>query len=175
MLVKNFSAAEQGLKVFGDVPGHFSNFSFHFLFSDLFAQIREGISVPNFVESSILKAPLSKICAVPFALQNGALFEGENRAKRCPRRGGGGGRGGQQRGQKRRKDTRKQVRHLSGPEKGVITLRTKGTLISEPRFSIPCEMRFFPREKGKTAFSKKISLKRPFSLSRVGKTASRSG
>ena len=27
-----------------------------------------------------------------------------------------------------------------------LTLRVKGTLISEPRFSIPCEMRFFPRE-----------------------------
>ena len=32
------------------------------------------------------------------------------------------------------------------------TLRAKGALISEPRFSTPCEMRFFPREKGKTAF-----------------------
>ena len=27
--------------------------------------------------------------------------------------------------------------------------------MSEPRFSTPCEMRFFPREKGKTAISKK--------------------
>ena len=34
----------------------------------------------------------------------------------------------------------------------LIALRAKGTLISEPRFSTPCEMRFFPREKGKTAF-----------------------
>ena len=34
------------------------------------------------------------------------------------------------------------------------TLRAKGTLISEPRFSTPCEMRFSPREKGKTAFFK---------------------
>ena len=33
----------------------------------------------------------------------------------------------------------------------VTSLRAKGTLISEPRFSTPCEMRFFPREKGKTA------------------------
>ena len=32
---------------------------------------------------------------------------------------------------------------------GTKTLRAKGTLISEPRFSAPCEMRFFPREKGK--------------------------
>ena len=37
----------------------------------------------------------------------------------------------------------------------ALTLRAKGTLISEPRFSTPCEMRFFPREKGETAFSKK--------------------
>ena len=35
--------------------------------------------------------------------------------------------------------------------------KAKGTPISEPRFSAPCEMRFFPREKGKTAFLKKIS------------------
>ena len=54
-------------------------------------------------------------------------------------------------------------------------LRAKGTLISEPRFSTPCEMRFFPREKGKTAFFEGFSLKRPFSLSRVGKIASRRG
>ena len=34
-----------------------------------------------------------------------------------------------------------------------------GTLISEPpRFSTPCEMRFFPCEKGKTAFSKRKAL-----------------
>ena len=35
----------------------------------------------------------------------------------------------------------------------AATLRAKGTLISEPRFSTPCEMRFFPREKGKRPFS----------------------
>ena len=57
----------------------------------------------------------------------------------------------------------------------VFTLRAKGTLIGEPRFSTPCEMRFFPREKGKTAFMEGFSLKRPFSLSLVGKIASRRG
>ena len=57
----------------------------------------------------------------------------------------------------------------------LLTLRAKGTLISEPRFSTPCEMRFFPREKGKTAFVEGSSLKRPFSLSRGGKIASRRG
>ena len=56
-----------------------------------------------------------------------------------------------------------------------IALRAKGTLISEPRFSTPCEMRFFPREKGKMAFVEGFSLKRPFSLSRVGNIASRRG
>ena len=39
-------------------------------------------------------------------------------------------------------------------------LRAKGTLISEPRFSTLCEMRFFPREKGKTAFFEGFSLKK---------------
>ena len=55
----------------------------------------------------------------------------------------------------------------------ITTLRAKGTLISEPRFSTPCEMRFFPREKGRTAFSKKNPRQGPFSLSRVGKITSR--
>ena len=30
-----------------------------------------------------------------------------------------------------------------------MTLRAKGTLISEPRFSTPCDMRFSPRDTGK--------------------------
>ena len=42
------------------------------------------------------------------------------------------------------------------------SLRAKGALSSEPRFSIPCEMRFFPSEKGKTAFSKQSPRQRPF-------------
>ena len=36
-------------------------------------------------------------------------------------------------------------------------------------------MRFFPREKGKMAFVEGFSLKRPFSLARVGKVASNRG
>ena len=56
------------------------------------------------------------------------------------------------------------LRSLFHPHRN--TLRAKGTLISEPRFSTPCEMRFFPREKGKTAlvegfYSKKAVF--PFS------------
>ena len=43
---------------------------------------------------SILNLPLSKLYAVPFALQNRALFEGEKRAKTC--RDKGRKRGGQQ-------------------------------------------------------------------------------
>ena len=49
-----------------------------------------------------MELPLSKLCAVPFALQNRALFKGEKGAKRC--REEGGKRGGQQRGQKGEKD-----------------------------------------------------------------------
>ena len=40
------------------------------------------------------------------------------------------------------------------------SLRAKGTLIGEPRLSTPCEMRFFPREKGKTAFVEGFSLEK---------------
>ena len=48
-----------------------------------------------------------------------------------------------------------------------LTLRAKGALISEPRFSTPCEMRFFPCEKGKTAFFKENpSTKAVFPFSR---------
>ena len=48
-----------------------------------------------------------------------------------------------------------------------LSRRAKGTLISEPRFSTPCEMRFFPREKGKTAFVKgNPSTKAVFPFSR---------
>ena len=54
-------------------------------------------------------------------------------------------------------------------------LRAKGTLISEPRSSTPCEMRFFPREEGEMAFVEGFSLKRPFFLSLVGEIASRRG
>ena len=59
-------------------------------------QISEGISFPNFLERSILRLPLSKLCAVPFALQNRALFEGEKRVKK-------GGRGVASKGAKRKK------------------------------------------------------------------------
>ena len=55
------------------------------------------------------------------------------------------------------------------------TLRAKGALISEPRFSTPCDMRFFPLEKEKMAFVEGFSLKMAFSLSRVEKIARRKG
>ena len=52
-------------------------------FTDLFLRrFREGISFPKSLERSILRLPLSKPAAVPFALQNRALFEGEKRAER---------------------------------------------------------------------------------------------
>ena len=53
-------------------------------------RFREGISFPNFGERSILKLPLSKLCAVPFALQNRALFKGEKGGQRCLEKGGKG-------------------------------------------------------------------------------------
>ena len=53
-------------------------------FTDPFSRgFREGISFPNILERSIPGLPLSKLCAVPFALQNRALFEGE----KMPRKG----------------------------------------------------------------------------------------
>ena len=36
-------------------------------------------------------------------------------------------------------------------------LRAKGTLISEPQFSTPCEMQFSRRETGKRPFSRKMA------------------
>ena len=40
------------------------------------------------------------------------------------------------------------------------TLRAKGTLISEPRFSTPCEMRLFPGDTGKKPFSRKKNIEK---------------
>ena len=53
------------------------------------------------------------------------------------------------------------VHFLSPLENGLtsLTLRAKGTLISEHRFSTPCEMRFFPRETGKMAIFEGFCLK----------------
>ena len=49
--------------------------------------------------------------------------------------------------------------HIGHGKTTPKTLKAKGTLISEPRFSTPCEMRFFPREKGRMAFVEGFSLK----------------
>ena len=71
--------------------------------SDTFScRFREGISFPNFLERSIPELPPAKLCAVPFALQNRALFEREKMAKMCREKGRK--RGGQRRGQKGKKD-----------------------------------------------------------------------
>ena len=51
----------------------------------------------------MLKVPLSKICAVPFALQKRALFEGGEQGEKVPRKRGEK-RCGQQRGQEGKKD-----------------------------------------------------------------------
>ena len=50
------------------------------------------------------------------------------------------------------------IARFSAVAAAIFTLRAKGALISEPRFSTPCEMRFFPREKEKTAFFEKSFL-----------------
>ena len=49
------------------------------------AEISGRYFLPNFAERSILKLLLSKICAVPFALQMRALLEGAGR--KVPRKG----------------------------------------------------------------------------------------
>ena len=93
---------------------------------DLFSRrFREGISFPNFVERSILKLPLSKLCAVPFAIQNRALFEGEKGAKRCQKRGGIGvaSKGGKERVKTGRLPYHVQAHHATH----VQTHHTTGT------------------------------------------------
>ena len=62
-------------------------------------RFQEGISFPRSAERSILRLPLSKHCAVPFALQS--TFRGGQKGRK---------RGGQQRAKKGKKDARKQVR-----------------------------------------------------------------
>ena len=58
------------------------------LLPDLFSRrFREGISFPKFVERSILKLSLSKLCAVPLALQNRSLFEGGEKGEKVSRQG----------------------------------------------------------------------------------------
>ena len=52
-------------------------------FSVLFSRrFQEGISFPNFVERSVLKLPLSKLCAVPLAVHHRAFLGGKGQ-KRC--------------------------------------------------------------------------------------------
>ena len=96
------SLGQRSLRGWDGVKNNFSQLSTLRVWSRLFnwpffTQIREGISFPNFVERSIPELPLSKLCAVPFTLQNRALFEGEQRAKRCREKERK--RGGQPRGQ----------------------------------------------------------------------------
>ena len=56
---------------------------------DLFLRrLREGNSFRNFVERSILKLSLSKLCAVPFSLQNRAPFEDQRKGRKGSEKGG---------------------------------------------------------------------------------------
>ena len=69
--------------------------------TDLFSRrFREGIAFPNFVEKPILTQPLSKLCAVPFALQYREHF-----AKRSEERKGAE-RKGERRGWRDKKEKR---------------------------------------------------------------------
>ena len=69
----------------------------------------EGISFLNFLEGAIPTLPLSKLCAVPFALQNRALLEGEKWLEGASKRGGRGV--ASKGGQKGKRTCEKQVRH----------------------------------------------------------------
>ena len=60
--------------------------------------------------------------------------------------------------QRQRDDNKNKTVVLGGPS--IPSLRAKCALISEPRLSTLCEMRFFPREKGKMAFVEGFSLKK---------------
>ena len=51
----------------------------------------------------------------------------------------------------------------------------RGTLISQPQFSTPCDMQFFPRDTGKMGFFEGLYLKMAFSPYRMGKIACRKG
>ena len=59
------------------------------------------------MERLIPELPLSKLCAVPFALQNRALFRGGEKGEIVPREGEEEGWPGE--GQKGKKDAREQV------------------------------------------------------------------
>ena len=92
--------------------------------SDRFSRgFREGISFPNFVERSILELPLSKLCAVPLALQNRALFERKKGRKGAEERGG---RGVVSKGCKKEKGTRENrsvflSEHKNGENRKTLT------------------------------------------------------
>ena len=69
----------------------------------------------TFWERSILRLPLSKLCAVPLALQNRALFEGRKGRKGAEK---GRKRGGQQREQKGKQGRAKTGQKLKGFQEG---------------------------------------------------------
>ena len=69
------------------------------------------------MERFILKLPLSKLCAVPFALQNRVLFEVEKGAKRCREKGG--------KGQPTKGAYRKKIRAKTGQFKRDLYIYTE--------------------------------------------------
>ena len=74
-------ASEKGRRPLGDASA--TTIQKWVILADLFLRrFREGISFPNFVERSFMSLPLSKLCAMHFALQDRARLEGEKMAKR---------------------------------------------------------------------------------------------
>ena len=87
-------------------------------------RFREGIPFPNFVERSIPELPLSKLCTVPFALQNRALFEGEKWRKCAEKRGGRGvatKRGKKEKRTRENSSEREEHEHTEQPHKQTHT------------------------------------------------------
>ena len=129
----------------------------HHILTFFHADFGKEFPSPILWRGPFLKLPLSKLCTVPFALQNRALFEGEKGAKRCPEKGRN--RGGQQRGQKGKKDAWKQVRlgsrqscHLKFPKPGKIKSNskvTKGEFQGLPQSNpkVTPKVTFLPRKK----------------------------
>ena len=110
----------------------------HKILSDLFSRrFREGVSFPNFAERSILKLPLSKLCAVPLALQNRAFFGREQRCQEKRKRGG------QERGQKGKR-TREERSAINSRASGI----RKGKPAADLELTLP---RTLPQPSDRTA------------------------
>ena len=82
-------------------------------------------SFPNFVERSILKLLLSKLCAVPLAIENKAVFEGRQDADRMGRK-----RGDQQGGQREKRSRENHLFKTCDPD-GLLENRFRARPLGE--------------------------------------------